>query len=519
MNAGLVQLVRGVAGPGRPGIAIGLYRDGQLVEHAEAGEASVEFGVPIDVDTRFEIASMSKQFTAAAVLLLCRDGVLSLGDDIRTHLPELSLREPVTVAQCLEHTGGLREWLSSADIAGLSMTRITQDQALAFIAGFTELNFAPGAEFAYSNTGYALAASLVRRVTGRTLGEFAEERIFAPLGMTRSSFREDSSAVIPRLAYGYMAEGDVITRADTEECAVGDGGIVTSVADLAPWFGFLHDGRVLGADIRGGLLQRGVLNDGTEHPYARGLYHVDIADRAAFGHAGGARGYRSQLLFVPGENLGVAVLTNSSAVDPVALSARALGQALGSPDAERPEFLVDAEAAAALAGHWIDRSTDEGLTLELADGGHLRSSGALPGGDFALTAEGSWHALGDLAPMRLRADGATLEATSPLRPGRGSVFERCDGPDPSAPLPVGLYRSPELGTYAIVTTEAALDLGLSYTGRLEPAPDGAFSAESFTVRADGDDLVVTGWGARRIRFVRQAEADGARGIPAGLKQA
>ncbi|WP_217183354.1 serine hydrolase [Streptomyces sp. AC495_CC817] len=515
MKTDLTQLVSGVTGPGRPGLAIGLYRDGRLIDHAEAGEASIEFGVPVDADTRFEIASMSKQFTAAAVLLLCRDGKLSLDDDVRRHLPELSLAVPVTVRQCLEHTGGLREWLSSADMAGVSMTRITQDQTLAFVAGFRELNFAPGDDFSYSNTGYVLAASLVQRITGQTLGAFAAARIFEPLGMTRTLFREDSRAVIPQFAYGYMSAGEEIVRADTEECAVGDGGIATSLADLGPWFGFLGDGRVLGVDIRDGLLQRGVLNDGTAHTYARGIYHVDIAGRPAFGHAGGAMGYRTQLLYVPGEDLGVAVLTNTSAYDPVALSAQALEQALGAPAPEPVEFIDDADAAAVLAGHWIDRSTEFTIAIE-EQSGRLRSSGLLLEGELALAGDGGWRGLGDLAPLRLDVVGDTLEAVSPLRPGRGSVFERCAAPDASATPPAGVYRSPELGTYAVIGDDGALAIGLHSTGQLEPAPDGAFSAAGFTVRADGDDILVTSWGARRVRFERQPDGEGPRGIPAGL---
>lgn len=519
MKTDLEQLVAGATGPGRPGLAIGLYRDGRLVEHAEAGEASIEFGIPVDADTRFEIASMSKQFTAAAVLLLCRDGRLALDDDIRAHLPKLSLATAVTVQQCLEHTGGLREWLSAADIAGVSLTRITQDQTLAFVSGFSELNFAPGDEFSYSNTGYVLAASLVHRLTGKTLGEFSRERIFEPLGMTRTLFREDSRAVLPQFAYGYMSAGDEFVRADTEECAVGDGGIVTSLADLAPWFGFLEDGRVLGDDIRDALLQRSVLNDGTVHNYARGLYHVDIAGRPAFGHAGGAMGYRTQLLFLPGEGVGVAVLTNTSALDPVALSARALGQALEVPDPEPVEFVEDAEAGAALAGHWIERGSDYAVEIEAIAPGRIRSSGMLLPGEFALAADGTWHALGELAPMRLTLTGETIEAASPLRPGRSSLLERCDAPDPSAAPPAGVYRSPEFGTYAVIDDEGAYQLGLLSSGRLEPAADNAFSAGACTVRAEGDDILVTSWGTRRVRFTRQPDGEGPRGIPAGVMPA
>lgn len=261
----IAQLVSRFASPTGPGLAVGVYRGGVLVTQATAGLASVEFGVPIDERTRFDIASMSKQFAATAVLLLARDGLVSLDDDIRAHLPELRLEAPVTIAQCLQHTGGLREWLALAAIAGRSLTRITQDQTLEFVSGLSTLDFLPGTAFRYSNTGYVLAASLVHRVTGRTLGEFAAERIFRPLGMHRTLFREDSRAVLPEFAYGYESVDDRVLRADSEECAVGDGGLVTSLSELGPWFRFLRDGDVLGEDIRDTLVDSPPRLPGREH--------------------------------------------------------------------------------------------------------------------------------------------------------------------------------------------------------------------------------------------------------------
>ncbi|GGT73690.1 serine hydrolase [Streptomyces atratus] len=310
----LPTLFEGPIGPDDPGMAVATYRDGALVDVGCAGLASVEFGVPIDARTRFDIALASKQFTAVSVLLLARDGVLALADDIRDHLPELNVDQKITIEQCL-HTADLQEWFALVGIAGVPVTRRTEGHFLSILAGIRRTNFAPGVEFSYSNTGYVLAAAIIRRATGMSLREFSAERIFGPLGMADTMWRDDSSEVLPRFAYGYG--NDVMRRADTEECVVGDGGLATTVADLARWLGFLADGRVLGADIRAALLERMVLADGTVHPYALGVYHFTVGGKAVYGHAGSVDGYRSQLLYAPEDGLGFACLANQTRIDPL----------------------------------------------------------------------------------------------------------------------------------------------------------------------------------------------------------
>lgn len=512
----LSDLVRNLVKPDAPGLAVGIYSDGVLSQAAVAGQASVEFGSDIDVHTRFDIASMSKQFTAASALLLCREGALSLDDDIRRHLPELSLTVPVTVGQCLQHTGGLRDWLPLAAVAGRSLTRISQQQALAFVSGFREVNFKPGTEFSYSNTGYVLVASLIHRLTGLTLGEFAAERIFTPLGMNETLFREDSRLVLSRFAYGYDLSGGELRRADSEECAVGDGGLVTSLADLAPWFGFLQDGRVLGIDIRDMLLERAVTKDGQRLPYGRGLYHMKFGGRPAFGHAGYVRGYRSQLLFLPEENLGVSLLSNNSAVIPEQFAAQVLRLAAGIPEEGPTEFVNCADEADRLTGWWLDVRTDETLRIERVGAGGIRLSRGYPTGEFTLTSDGSWHGRDEFASFRLSVEGTTIGVDDVLQPGWDQEYRRCEAPDESSALPAGVYLCPELGTLATISKDSVLRLGLDMVAKIEPAPDGAFSAAGVTLRPDGDDLVLSTQRVRRMRFVRQADGTMPVGVPAGL---
>src|SRR6266436_10359877 len=174
-----------------PGHVVGVYRSGDLVAYGSAGLAVLEHDVPVGVDTVFDIASAGKQFTAACLVLLERDGALSLDDDVRTHLPELSLRVPGTLRQCLSHTGGLREYLSLCDLDGVPTAGMDEARLMPLLAGQADVNFEPGSSWSYCNTGFVLAAATVRRLTGRSLADYASDRLFTPLGMPATHFRDD----------------------------------------------------------------------------------------------------------------------------------------------------------------------------------------------------------------------------------------------------------------------------------------------------------------------------------------
>lgn len=512
----LAQLAIDAAGDAGPGVVIGIYRGGELTHHASAGMASVELSAPVHERTRFDIASMSKQFTATAILLLARDGLLALTDDIRAHLPELRLSTPVTIAQCLQHTGGLREWLQLTGIAGRSLTRITQNQTLAFVSGLTELNFPPGTAFSYSNTGYVLAASLVQRLTGRTLGEFTTERLFAPLGMHRTLFREDSLAVLDDFAYGYATVGDRLLRADTEECAVGDGGLATSVSELGPWFRFLRDGDVIGADIRDALVDSTpVFPDGSRGTYALGIYHATLGGSPMVGHAGGVLGYRSQLFYLPEHDLGVVALTNHSAVDARLVALDAARLATGIAEDVPPSPVAGTVDASAHAGWWLMPGADEAVHTEARDDGTLELSG-LQSGRFTLAEDDWWYADDAEGGLRLRVEGDDLRVGIAAWPGRDMIFQRCSAPDENLPIPSGVYESPELGTLATIHDDGAFQLGLELTGRLEPGAGGTLRAGPASLRTEGDDLLLSLFGAERLRFVRQPADTTIVGVPRGL---
>ena len=552
----LQDFIAMLATDGEPGLAAGVYADGQLVSSATAGCAVIEHGVPVTEHTAFDLASVSKHLTSACLLLLARDGLVDLDADLRAALPELRLTQPVTLRQCLTHTAGLRDYFALCGIAGLPVLGITQDRFADLVTGQAELDFPAGSAFSYSNTGYALAALLVRRVTGSGLAQFARERVFGPLGMTATLFREDVSLLVPRLAAGYLAgpagagrPDPVFRRSDVTEEVVGDGAIVTTLADLAAWHSFMATGAVLGADIRDGLLARQVLADGTPIGYALGLESIDVGGQAAWWHSGSWAGYRAAVIYLPGQRAGVSVLANRNDryASHVALAvARAL-VAGGDPVAHyqalagipAPAARADA-GARGLAGLWHEPDQDLFLRFE-ADAGHLVLREHGDEQRFVLATDGSWHGTGAAASGTYTADGGSLIAGWGLSARPEGRYRRAEpaaeGPS-SLPVPAGIFRNEELRAYAELKAgeSGALTvvIGLAPPRRLRPAGDGvwrssghgeeaggATEAGPLTVRLtqDASALLVSVPGAHHVRFDRVPDAPADRAILRGLRGA
>src|SRR5260370_25679557 len=191
--------------PGSPGCALAVYRDGKIIYAKGYGLANIEENVAITPQSVFDIGSTSKQFTAASILLLEKQGKLSVNDDVRKYIPELpSYGQKITILQLLNHTSGLRDYLALMELAGINTDSVTTDaDALALITHQKALNFAPGNEWLYSNTGFFLLSVIVQRVSGKTLREFATENIFAPLEMTHTQYRDSHAALITNRALAY----------------------------------------------------------------------------------------------------------------------------------------------------------------------------------------------------------------------------------------------------------------------------------------------------------------------------
>jgi CubicO group peptidase (beta-lactamase class C family) len=297
-----------------PGCAVGVTRGGSLVFAKGYGMADLEHDTPITADTRFYIASISKQFTAMSIVLLALDGKLSLDDSIRKWVPEVpSFGTVITLRQLLTHTSGLRDYYTLLAVSGWpSDGQLTEKQFLSLVGRQKSLNFAPGDEFLYSNTGYALLSIVVRRASGQSLRNFAAERIFKPLGMTHTEFRDDHRALIPQRALGYQPTGSTYRISQPETDVVGDGGVYSTVEDLGKWVANFDTGRVGGQRAIAMLQAPGTLNDGQTIPYALAMTIGDFHGLKTYAHSGAYGGYRSTLLRFPQPDVSVITLCNTS---------------------------------------------------------------------------------------------------------------------------------------------------------------------------------------------------------------
>ena len=219
-----------------PGCSVGVSRGGATVLERGYGRASLELGVPITPESVFHVASVTKQFTAMSVLLLARDGRLSIDDDVRRHLPEWAGPSGVTIRHLLTHTGGLRDAFLLIEMAAPETSRSMHDQLVGLLARQRGLSEEPGRRYAYNNGGYVLLAEIVKRVSGQSLRAFADARIFRPLGMRQSHLHDDVAEVVPKLATGYTRGGDGALRVAPQPGGiVGNAGLFTTVGDLLRW--------------------------------------------------------------------------------------------------------------------------------------------------------------------------------------------------------------------------------------------------------------------------------------------
>jgi CubicO group peptidase (beta-lactamase class C family) len=307
------------ASPQTPGCAVGVSRAGSLVFAKGYGMADLEHDTPITPDTRFNIASVSKQFTAMSIVLLSLDGRLSLDDSIRKWVPEVpSFGTVITLRQLLTHTSGLRDYFTLLAVSGWpSDGQLTERQFLTLVGRQKNLNFAPGDEFLYSNTGYALLSIVVRRASGQSLRSFAAERIFKPLGMTHTEFRDDHTALIPQRALGYEPSGSTYRINQPETDVVGDGGVYSTVEDLAKWDANFRSGRVGGQRAIAMLQEPARLNNGQTIPYALAMTIGEFHGLKTYSHSGAYGGYRSTLLRFPQRDMTIITLCNTSSASPI----------------------------------------------------------------------------------------------------------------------------------------------------------------------------------------------------------
>lgn len=351
-----------------PGCAVAVSRDGATILTRAYGSADLEHNTPNAPSTIFEAGSVSKQFTAAAILLLVEEGKLQLTDDVRRFVPELpDYGDPITVDHLLNHTSGLRDWGAVMQLAGWPRgTRAyTMDDVLTIIARQQKLNYAPGAEFSYTNSGYNLLAIIVERVSGSSLAEYTSRRIFEPLAMHSTSWRDDFRRVVPGRATAYSPAPVGFAQAMPFEDAYGNGGLLTTVQDLLIWNEALSNGR-LGGQVSERLAARAALNDRRQITYARGLYVQPYRGQPEIAHGGVTGGYRAWLGRYPDTGLSIALLCNVASASPAALAHQIADLFLSGPTPAGSEATIAPLEGA--TGTFVNERTGMPMRLTIEDG-------------------------------------------------------------------------------------------------------------------------------------------------------
>src|SRR5690349_13597457 len=309
-----------------PGCAVGVSRDDKVVLERGYGMANLETDTPIRPSSIFHVASVSKQFTATAIMLLERDGKLSLEDNIRKYLPEIpDYGTPITIRHLLTHTSGLRDqWELLAFARGrFEEDRITEADVLDIVRRQTALNFTPGAEYVYSNTGFTLLGVIVKRVTGQTLRAFADQRIFKPLGMTHTHFHDDYTMVVPGRTSAYEQRDDGTWRVGIPNYdTYGATSLFTTVGDLLIWEANLDHPTVGDAQLIARMEQPTPLTTGDTSLYGLGLALTSYRGARVVEHGGADAGYRSYVGRFPAQGLAIAIACNASTVNTTALARR-----------------------------------------------------------------------------------------------------------------------------------------------------------------------------------------------------
>ncbi len=357
--------------PGSPGVALAVVKDGALAYEQGYGSANLEHDIPIAPSSIFHVASVSKQFTAMSIMLLAAEGRLSLEDDVREYLPFVpGFENVIRVRHLIHHTSGLRDQWQIMRLSGVRGDDvITQQHILKAVARQRELNFAPGDEHLYCNTGYTLLAEIVTKVSGQSFVDFTRDRIFGPLGMASTHFHLDHEEIVKNLAYSYAPlPGGGFKKKILSFANVGATSLFTTARDLSGWMLNFETSTVGGSGAMELMHRQCVLNNGKTIDYAGGLTIGQYKGLRTVGHGGSDAGYRSYCGRFPDQRLGVAVLGNLSSlrcqelaqkVAEVYLAGQMVEQA-AAPVEQRPWLVLAAMAGTYFLG-------DAGVMLSLQD--------------------------------------------------------------------------------------------------------------------------------------------------------
>lgn len=306
--------------PENPGAQLSIQKNGRIIFSKAYGLADMEHDVPLTLTSKIEAGSVSKQFAAAAILLLQQQGKLSIHDDVRKYVPELpDYGNVITIEQLIHHTSGLRDWGTVASLTGWKRTTkaYTNDDALEIIKAQQSLNNIPGAEFIYSNSNYNLMAILVQRISGQTLAEFTTEHIFQPAGMKNTEWRDDYKRIVKHRAKAYAYSNNSYETLMPNEDVYGNGGLLTTTEDLLKWNDFYLSGKMGSSSVLEEQMKLVAFNNGVMSDYGAGIYIQEYNGHTLIQHGGATAGYRAFLEVYPELKLSIAFLSNTSRYDAI----------------------------------------------------------------------------------------------------------------------------------------------------------------------------------------------------------
>lgn len=497
-----------------PGCAVGVSVRGTPVLTKAYGMADLEHGVPNTADTIFEAGSVSKQFTAAAVLLLAREGKLSLDDPARKYLPELpDYGRPLLIRHMLTHSSGLRDWGNVASIGGWPRTSrvYTHAHVLEIVSRQRALNFAPGEHYSYSNTGYNLAAIIVSRVSGMPFAEFTRTRIFEPLGMMHTSWRDDYSRIVKGRAMSYLAEGGGFRTVMPFENVHGNGGLLTTVGDLLKWNENYEHPKVGDAAMLAEQQRSRPLTNGRMQSYALGLVNGSRKGVRDVEHSGSTAGYRAHLARYPEAGVSVAVLCNVSTAAATAYLGSVADLYLADrlkPVEMKSTHALTVQQTDAMAGLYRDEQTGEATTIGKGESGLLVGQSPLfaTSATRLVAANGTvfeWSGADRVTVSDAQGNVDTLVRTTAASPAASQLAELA-----------GSYVSDEAETTLVAAVDGdalVLKRRPDTVIRLTPIYADAFSGSIGTVIFRRDGGRVTGLSVVQdrvwdLRFTRRMDA-------------
>ncbi len=514
--------------PDSPGCALGVIKDGKLVYVRGYGRANLEHGIANGSQIVYDIGSTSKQFAAASIVLLAQQGKLSLDDDVRKLIPELpAYQKPVTIRHMLNHTSGLRDYLTLFGLAGVDFDSTTGDkEALNIIVRQKQLNFAPGDDWLYSNSGFFLLSQLVKRASGKTLAQFAKENIFDPLGMKHTHFHDQHTMIVPLRATGYSpaASGFQIEMSNFEQ--TGDGAVYTTIEDLLLWDQNFYQPKVGGQVMLDQLQTRGILNDGKKLDYALGLFADEYKGLRRVHHGGSWAGYRAELMRFPDQKFTVACLCNLATTNPTNLAIKVADIYLANEFKASEEKTIAAKSETTALTE--EQLKDKVGLYRLPASGEVRRI-TLRDGKLRIDSFGPSTELVPVTANRFRVNVPNAEAAAELsfekfapgkmllklpRNNRVDAFESAEAFAPTAPQLadfVGSYYAEELDTtYRLAVEDGKLTVidrneqKLALTPTFRDAFTGRFQAE-FSRDAQGRvaGFVVHAGRIRQVKFVKR----------------